>query len=234
MYELFQAIMTAPLPSPSKRANGVPLAVDDIVLRAMSRNPRDRFSSVRSFGAALLPFACERDRLAWNAELNGSPEEPVSHPTQRRDDLEGVGAPATMPPTARDTRASALQKRLVRRARAGLLASAGVVASTMAWTAWHGRNFSHVDSAAAAAVVGANQSPSVTGAPDVARATATASDRSPVPEPEVPTPAPMSTPPRSLRPMPHRPAVAASGSTSIAESIAPTPMGNNGAPILPP
>jgi hypothetical protein len=35
------------------------------VLRAMAKDPAERFDSVRSFGAALLPFASERVQSRW-------------------------------------------------------------------------------------------------------------------------------------------------------------------------
>jgi serine/threonine-protein kinase len=70
VYEVLQSIMTAPLVVPSALVTGIPSALDRAVLRAMSRDPNDRFASVRAFGAAMLPFASERTRLALNAELH--------------------------------------------------------------------------------------------------------------------------------------------------------------------
>jgi tRNA A-37 threonylcarbamoyl transferase component Bud32 len=69
MYELVEAIMTAPLAPPSARVEGIPRGFDEAMLGAMSRDPEERFSSVRAFGAALLPLASERIRLALSAEL---------------------------------------------------------------------------------------------------------------------------------------------------------------------
>jgi serine/threonine protein kinase len=69
LYEVFQSVMSAPVRPPSTRAKDVPRALDEVVLRGMSRNPRDRFPTVRTFGAALLQFASERSRAAYSAEL---------------------------------------------------------------------------------------------------------------------------------------------------------------------
>src|SRR5579862_9880967 len=56
-YDLLQAIMTAPLVPPSELHPDVPEAFDSVVLRALARDPKARFSNVRALGAALLPFA---------------------------------------------------------------------------------------------------------------------------------------------------------------------------------
>ena len=68
-YEILEAIMTAPILPPSSYVAGLPSEVDGAVLRAMSRDPEDRFPSVRAFGAALLPFSSERTRAAFAAEF---------------------------------------------------------------------------------------------------------------------------------------------------------------------
>jgi len=57
-------------------AGAIPEAVRDVVQRALSPSPDDRFPSVCSFGDALLPFASERTRLAWSVELG----DPASRP----------------------------------------------------------------------------------------------------------------------------------------------------------
>jgi hypothetical protein len=49
--------MTSPVVPPGGRVSGIPPALDEAVLRAMSRNPRDRFPCVRSFAAALTEAA---------------------------------------------------------------------------------------------------------------------------------------------------------------------------------
>jgi hypothetical protein len=58
------------MPAPSQRAYDIPPAFDATVARAMSRNPRDRFPSMRAFGAALLPLASEHALRSYGAELS--------------------------------------------------------------------------------------------------------------------------------------------------------------------
>lgn len=70
-YEVALAVMTAPVCRPSAHVPGLPSALDDVILRAMSRHPDDRFATARDFGAALLPFARDVDRHAWMVELGG-------------------------------------------------------------------------------------------------------------------------------------------------------------------
>jgi hypothetical protein len=69
-YQVLSAILSSPMPAPSQRAYDVPPAFDAIVARAMNRNPRDRFPSMRAFGAALLPLASERARGSYSVELS--------------------------------------------------------------------------------------------------------------------------------------------------------------------
>jgi serine/threonine protein kinase len=78
VYEMVESIMTTPLGAPSARTTGIPPAIDALVLRAMSRNPEERFPSVRAFGAALLPLASERTRLALGVELERSADCPCT------------------------------------------------------------------------------------------------------------------------------------------------------------
>lgn len=64
VYDVVQSVMSRPLAAPSERSAGIPGALDEIVLRAMSRNPEDRFPSVHSFGAALQALASEQRVLS--------------------------------------------------------------------------------------------------------------------------------------------------------------------------
>jgi serine/threonine protein kinase len=72
-YEVLQAIVKAPLAAPGTRVEGIPAAFDKALLRAMSRDPKKRFRSIRAFGAALLPLASERSQYAWGPELADPP-----------------------------------------------------------------------------------------------------------------------------------------------------------------
>jgi serine/threonine protein kinase len=72
VYGLLQAIMTAPVIPPSVLAPTVSEELDEVVLRAMSREPRDRFESLRAFGRALLRHASEQSRASWSDEFASS------------------------------------------------------------------------------------------------------------------------------------------------------------------
>ncbi len=59
----------------------LPEAFEAVVLRAMARDPDQRFDSVWELGVALLPFADARIRARWEDEFRASLEHP---PTPRR------------------------------------------------------------------------------------------------------------------------------------------------------
>ncbi len=63
--ETFKAIVRAVCPRPSELAPALPSGLDDVILRAMKREPHDRFPTVREFGAALLPYASPTARARW-------------------------------------------------------------------------------------------------------------------------------------------------------------------------
>jgi serine/threonine protein kinase len=70
VYDVMQAIMTAPIEPPSTLNPALPKTFDEVVLRAMSRRPYDRYPSVAALGVALLPFASEDGRRLWERELS--------------------------------------------------------------------------------------------------------------------------------------------------------------------
>jgi tRNA A-37 threonylcarbamoyl transferase component Bud32 len=70
VYEIVESIMTRPLVAPSARVAGIPGVLDEVILRAMNRVPLERFPSVRSFGAALLPLASEHTRIAFGSDFH--------------------------------------------------------------------------------------------------------------------------------------------------------------------
>ena len=53
---LIAAVLTAPVDPPSKRRAGLPASLDAVLLRALSRDPRDRYPDARAFREALRPF----------------------------------------------------------------------------------------------------------------------------------------------------------------------------------
>jgi serine/threonine protein kinase len=80
----------APRP-PTALQPELPAELEAIVLRAMSRQPSERFASVTELGRALLPFASPKVRLAWettfgspDAKVNGTPGEGEERAPRRR------------------------------------------------------------------------------------------------------------------------------------------------------
>lgn len=49
-----------------------PLALEQVLTRALERDPQRRFPSVREFARMLLPFAAEATRARWSSEFEGS------------------------------------------------------------------------------------------------------------------------------------------------------------------
>ena len=237
-YELVLAVTTAPVAAPSQRVAGLPPLLDQVVLRAMQRNPSQRFPSVRSFGAALLPFARERERVAWGPELNeGLPGRADCPVGDGGECLPSVDMPttATMPPTARDTRATLQAKSRIRGVVAGLVAAAAIIGGGAVWVA--GRPVPQPPMmASASGVLPAGEAQGTR--PSTVGGAASGEVRDPewVPSPapaisarpratEAPPDGPRTAPPR--RPLPSVPFSAARPTAS------PPAFGGNGSPILP-
>jgi serine/threonine-protein kinase len=72
-YALMHAIVSARVTAPSALGPELPRAFDDIVLRAMHRDPSKRFASVRELGASLLPWASDEVRERWASEFGVDP-----------------------------------------------------------------------------------------------------------------------------------------------------------------
>ncbi len=68
-YELMEAVIRAPVTSPSRVRAGIPPGFEAIILRAMNRTSRDRFESVRALGKALLDYAPESVVAKWSREF---------------------------------------------------------------------------------------------------------------------------------------------------------------------
>jgi serine/threonine-protein kinase len=73
-YEHMHATLNASPVPPSQLTPELSPEVDGIVLRAIARNPGDRFESMRALAAALAPFAGERAARRWAPiEAHGAP-----------------------------------------------------------------------------------------------------------------------------------------------------------------
>ncbi len=68
-YEVMHAAVTAELPPPSLHEPSLSGVFDDIVLRAMNRDPERRFGSVDQLAEALLPLASEGACARWRGEF---------------------------------------------------------------------------------------------------------------------------------------------------------------------
>ncbi len=68
-YDLMHAIVTSSVRAPSAVRPGIPPALDDVVLRAMHRDPSKRFPSVYALGSALLSMGSKGAWAIWGPEF---------------------------------------------------------------------------------------------------------------------------------------------------------------------
>lgn len=71
LYAILAAIVAGNFPKPTSIKAELPVEIDELILRAMSRAPADRFPDVRHLARGLLPFASERVRLTYKGEVFG-------------------------------------------------------------------------------------------------------------------------------------------------------------------
>jgi serine/threonine-protein kinase len=79
LYQLIQRIVQGDFPSPRQVNPGISAVFEHVILRAMARQPADRFPSTRALGRALLSFASDRVRSNYADELEHD-EQPISPP----------------------------------------------------------------------------------------------------------------------------------------------------------
>ncbi|MEZ4392768.1 MAG: protein kinase [Polyangiales bacterium] len=72
LLDLMKAITADTPPSPNAKRPSVPSELSDVVMRALSRDPSARFSSMLALGEALLPFASEQVRAWWRPRFSGA------------------------------------------------------------------------------------------------------------------------------------------------------------------
>ena len=111
-YDLMQAIVGAAVVAPSACEPSVPVSFDDVVLRAMHRDPAQRFSCIDDLAEALLPFATEAVAAQWRS--------PAVFSTARFDDHRGSALRRPVP-------ANFANRRWLRRSAVALVAGAGLV-----------------------------------------------------------------------------------------------------------
>jgi eukaryotic-like serine/threonine-protein kinase len=71
-YDLMHAVLTEPVAPPSFWRPGISASFDTVVLRAMQREPSDRFASARDLGRALA--ALSSDPAGWLVEFSNDPK----------------------------------------------------------------------------------------------------------------------------------------------------------------
>ncbi len=81
--EIMSAILDGDVRPPSQVKKGLPAAFDALVLRALSRDPRSRFSDLRALGAALVPFARGRAWTTWATVFEARAAETTMDDSQR-------------------------------------------------------------------------------------------------------------------------------------------------------
>jgi hypothetical protein len=78
MYERLDAVVHATVLPPSSRVRGIAPAFDALVLRAMHRDPAQRFASARELAEALLALAPAAVVARWAAEFASLPSLPAA------------------------------------------------------------------------------------------------------------------------------------------------------------
>jgi serine/threonine protein kinase len=72
--KLLRHISEGKIPSARSLDPSIPLGLDAVILRALSKHPRDRFESMQAFGSALLPFASALQYQLWHAAFLSAEE----------------------------------------------------------------------------------------------------------------------------------------------------------------
>jgi serine/threonine protein kinase len=79
-YAVMHAIVSAKVSPPSALNPTLPAALDEVVLRAMNREPSERFPSLRELGAALLPWASAETRERYAKQFGATGTVPARRP----------------------------------------------------------------------------------------------------------------------------------------------------------
>jgi serine/threonine-protein kinase len=75
-YELMHAIATRDVQAPSRVRASIPREFDDVLLRAMHRDPLHRYPTMQAFGSSLLGFASRRSWHVWSEQFAGASPHP--------------------------------------------------------------------------------------------------------------------------------------------------------------
>jgi serine/threonine-protein kinase len=72
------AIVTEPVPRPRTKRDDIPRELEDVIMRALAKDPRDRFHDVRALSIALSPFAPEVELVPLTPSARMRAAEPRS------------------------------------------------------------------------------------------------------------------------------------------------------------
>jgi serine/threonine-protein kinase len=124
--ELIHEVARGEVARPSVFKSWVPKDLEDLLMRALSANPEDRYATMEEFGLALLPFANERTQEQWQGALSGLTKRSSFPPPGEARSPSGRERIVTAPQRpARVTPASDIHGDLVRQVRQEALAQSG-------------------------------------------------------------------------------------------------------------
>jgi serine/threonine-protein kinase len=101
LFVVFQGIVGGTPRRPRELRPEIPPEMEEVTLRAMRSDPKQRFPTIEDFGRALLPFASARARMIWDEAFSGAATGTDSVPP-------GRPSIAVMPTPSPATRASTL------------------------------------------------------------------------------------------------------------------------------
>jgi serine/threonine-protein kinase len=109
-YDLMHAIVTAPVKAPSEIRDSLPPEFDELVLKAMNRQPANRFPSIQALGSALMSFGDKTAWALWEDEFLGTSEGGREPWTVGAGTLSDAGAAMTAPTRKTKRRSSRWMK----------------------------------------------------------------------------------------------------------------------------
>ena len=77
--KLVHMISAGKCKNPSEVLSDVPSDFEEVIMRAMSTEPSDRYSSLETLGRALLPFASQEIRARWEEDFTAPSDPPATN-----------------------------------------------------------------------------------------------------------------------------------------------------------